>query len=171
MRRFLLILFLFLILFLPLFINYLILRYTTLPEVKVPDLTGLSSEEAIPYLEKSGLKWKIAGEVYDRILSEGSIVSQKPEGGRKVKAGREIRLVLSSRVKKVIVPNFIGRPVSQVEVVLKELGLRLGEKLEEPSLEYEVGTVISQSPSPETEVEGRTPVDLTIAISGTEEIR
>ena len=146
-----------------LLVNQFIANYTDQPEVMVSTVLGFSSQEAIGYLSNTGLRWKIGGVVHRQTLPEGTVVSQSPEGGRLVRSGREVSLIISTKNSKIKMPNFIGRPLSQAEVVIKELGLRRGEKKEINTRDYDIGTIISQNPAPETEVEFETFVNLVVA--------
>lgn len=147
-------------------IGYLYVTYfASISEVAVPDVVGLPYEEAIIKLATLELNGKYAGSLYSAKLSEGSVVSHRPEAGRKVKVGRVINLLTSSGQRKVLVPNLLGRMVEQAEVVLAAKGLFLGEVKKDPLRELDPGIILSQEPLPEEEVEVGVKVSVTIAVS------
>jgi serine/threonine-protein kinase len=141
--------------------------YTTymapVPEVKVPNITWLSVEEAKVKLAKLGLKARIAERAFERKVPEGKIISQRPEAGGLVKIGRLINLKVSIGERLVFAPNLVGRPISQIEIVLSEAGLKMGEKEYEHSEQFQSGVVLRQEPLPDDEVPVGSSVDIVIA--------
>jgi serine/threonine-protein kinase len=137
--------------------------FSSIPIVVIPNLTGESLEQAGARLSKLGLTLEEAGDVYDPTLSVGTVVSQRPAAGKKVKAGRTIKLFLSSGTRKVLVPNLLGRPADQVEVVLLAEGLTLGKIEEDDSLETNSGIILSQNPLPGEEVAAGTSVEVSVS--------
>lgn len=158
------------IIFLPALLGYIYLSYfSSLPEVTVPNLRGLSLEMALVKLEILGLKGQESGKVFTQQFSEGTVVKQRPLAGRKVKARRVISLITSSGEKIVYVPNLLGRPLSQIEQVLTANGLFLGEKKTEAVKDFQAGLVLSQDPVPNTEVETGSLINVTVSASLEEE--
>jgi serine/threonine-protein kinase len=131
----------------PLIVGYFYLMYfNSLPEVIAPDVTGLPLAEAKASLEALGLRAREAGSVYEAKMPEGRIVSQRPEGGRRVKAGRVINLMVSGGKKKVTTPNLVGRPLTQADEVIYAAELQLGEIRFEQNLTLPEGTIMAQEP-------------------------
>jgi len=150
----------------PLVSYYFVERYfSSIPVVVVPDLKGDSLEQVATHLSKLGLTLEEAGDVYDPTLAVGTVVSQRPAAGKKVKAGRTIKLFLSSGTRKVLVPNLLGRPADQVEVVLLAEGLMLGKIEEAYSSETNSGIILSQNPLPGEEVAAGTSVEVSVSAS------
>jgi len=148
----------------PVVLSYLYAIYIApLPEVVIPNLTWLTVEEAEVRLSTLGLRYRIAERVYERTVPEGRVISQRPEAGRRVKKGRIVNLIVSIGKRKVATPNLVGRPFSQVEVVLNEVGLKVGERTEEYNEQYQTGVVAKQDPLPDTLVDIGTHVDVVIA--------
>jgi beta-lactam-binding protein with PASTA domain len=133
----------------------------------VPDLTGLPLEEAVEKLESLDLEGRFAGSLFNMDYPEGSVVSQQPEGGRRVKIGRMVNLLTSSGKRKVNVPNLLGRPSIQAEAVLAAEGLFLGVVIADFVPELDPGIILTQNPLPGEEAEAGSSVDITV--SGTEE--
>jgi len=148
----------------PLIIGYFYVTYfSSIPEVVVPDVTGMMVDAAKEKLEALDLQAKLAGSVYEMKYPEGYIVSQRPEAGRRVKVGRIVSLMISSGKRKVTVPNLLGRPLSQVDTVLSAAELQLGEVRSERNLEAPEGTVLAQEPLPGEEAEMGKAVDLLVS--------
>jgi serine/threonine-protein kinase len=124
-------------------------------------------ETALERLEELGLKGKFAGSLFNMRYPEGSVISQQPEGGRRVKVGRLIDLLTSSGKRSVKVPNLLGRLVVQAEAVLAAKGLRVGEVNSDYVPELEPGMILSQNPLPGDELDAGSLVSITI--SATEE--
>ena len=148
----------------PIVISYVYTTYIApVPEVDVPNVRFLSVKEARKKLKNEGLKGRISEKAYERTVPEGKVISQRPEAGRRVKLGRVVNLKVSIGERMVLVPNLVGRPLTQIEVVLSEAGLKIGERKIELSEQYQSGIVIGQEPLPEEEVSVGSEVDVLIA--------
>ncbi|HRR18374.1 MAG TPA: PASTA domain-containing protein [Ignavibacteriales bacterium] len=146
--------------------NWLVMPLVTAgEEVKVPDLVGKTPEEAISLLNGLGFNYKIAGYKYYERYPKGVIVYQKPRGNMIVKEGRKIYLYLSSGVKLIVVPDFVGKSFREAELEISNLGLSLGKVDSLPSDEYSPNTVISQNISPGTQIQQKESINLTISTS------
>lgn len=156
------------VILLPLIIGYLYITYfTSIPETIVPDLKGIPLEKAFEKLGILELKGRFAGTVFDMKYPEGSVVNQRPEGGRMVKVGRVVRLVTSSGKRRVMVPNLLGRLAVQAEAVLAAKGLHLGIVEEDFVPELDSGIILTQNPLPGEEAKVGSYVNITV--SATEE--
>lgn len=131
---------------------YYLVYFNSLPETVVPDVRGMPLKSALEKLEKLELEGREVGRVFEVKYPAGWVVSQRPEPGRKVKVGRTVNLMVSSGREKVIVPNLIGRNLSQVDAVLSATELKLGEVKRETQPHLEEGIVIAQEPLPNEEV-------------------
>ncbi len=131
-------------------------------EVKVPDLTDMTYEEAEAELEELGLEIEMGNEVFSDKYDEGRIVSQSPKPDMKVKKGKSIRVNISKGSGVETVPSVIGQTVDQARAALEAKGFTLGSVTEEESDSPE-GTVISQSPVAGTELESSQAVSVVIS--------
>lgn len=148
----------------PLIAGYLYIAYfNSLPETDVPDVVGAPQEIAVGNIEGAGLRARIAGSINEIKYPEGSVVSQRPEAGRRVKAGRVVSLMLSSGKRKTMAPNLLGRNYSQVGELLTAVGLCWGEVRAEKNPDVPEGTILAQEPLPGEEVEIDRAVDLIVA--------
>ena len=70
-------------------------KYFVVPETIVPNVIGLTEEEAKQKIEAKKLKYNVIGRVFD-ISPAGQVIDQEPKGDRKVKINHpSIDLVIS----------------------------------------------------------------------------
>lgn len=139
--------------------------------IDMPDLTGLTKSAATERLQKLGLN---LGSVYEKDSSfePGTVLSHDPTTGTKITRGQTIDLVVSRGEQKVEevhvtkkvtrVPNVETSTLSAAEDSIKGRGLKVGTVTEQESSQAD-GTVISQYPSAESEVELGSAVDLVVS--------
>jgi serine/threonine-protein kinase len=148
----------------PLIVGYLYLVYfDSLPEVTVPDVTGVSFDVAKERLEADNLRAREAGNIFESKYPEGFVVSQRPEGGRNVKVGRIINLMINSASSKVPVPDLLGKPFSQAGAILQAADLRQGDVRWEMNPGLAEGTIIAQEPLPGEQGVTGSKVDLLVS--------
>ena len=137
---------------------------TLVPEVRGKDLT-----EALLELQTKELYPRIQLRYSHSSWDRGQVLEQDPKAGTIVKAGRQIRLVVSHGVMLNRIENFIGRSIDDVRMELQTLvfsGIPL-LAMKEP-LMYEFsqeipGTILQQKPEPGTDISG--PVSLEFVVS------
>lgn len=102
--------------------------------VTVPDLRGLSVEEASQILSNKKLRFEIVDSVYIRGKKPGSIVEQIPAAELSVKEGRIIFLSINSNtVKKITVPDVRDISSRQAIATLTSVGFVVQTVVEVPS--------------------------------------
>jgi eukaryotic-like serine/threonine-protein kinase len=94
--------------------------------VAVPDVTGLSPEQADSILGLGGLAMQ--QQVLRRMnLPRNQVIDQRPPGGSRVKPGRSIFVTVNTGdTTTVVVPLVIGRSSLDVAGLLREASLRAG---------------------------------------------
>ena len=138
--------------------------YTEVPIVEVPNLINTEYEKAKDIASEHGLSLqKAEEEVFHNDVQEGHIVTQEPRASERVKQTRQIVVTLSKGPKVVEVPDFKGRPLREVEVILDNLGLQVEEFVYEYSEQFDENYVVSQVPEPGSEIEVNTKVNLTVS--------
>ena len=96
-------------------LTYWLNSYTHHDEsVTMPNVVGLSDDEAIYYLERAGLKPMVIDSVYgDADATLGAVIEQLPEGGMPVKNGRIVYLTINAKtvqmIKMIDVVNYSTR--------------------------------------------------------------
>ncbi len=115
-----------------------------LEEVVIPDLAGLTEEEATKVLMAKELKLKIGGSQHSDI-EKGLIILQAPAAGEKRAKNSEVTVVTSSGQDMVTVPDITGLTLGQAREKLKEINLNI--KLEEGQVAGDDSILIeTQSP-------------------------
>lgn len=137
--------------------------YFITKEVVVPDLVGMHKDRAKEEVEKLGLKFEIANEVYSSEFEKDEVVNQMTESGTKVKEGYTIEVTISKGRNLVKVPNLINRSINEIDNLLIEAGLAEGIVNYEYSDTVEANIVLSQDPAPYTEVEEGTRINLVVS--------
>lgn len=129
------------------------LNLTNPPEVELPNLVGMSKEEAQKEAENLKLKFEIKEEEFNKEVPEGYIISQDPKYIEKynVKEGSTITVVVSKGQEKTKVPNVKGKSQEEALQLLEEANLK-AEIIEETSKTVKEGYVISQETEPDEEV-------------------
>ena len=134
--------------------------------IEMPDLVGLTKSAATERLQKLGLN---LGSVYEKDASEepGTVVSHDPAAGTKIVRGQNIDLIVSrgsheDKTEKIHVPDVRNASLDVARSNIESQGLRVGSISYQSSNQAE-GTVVSQIPSPNSEIEDGGSVDLVIA--------
>lgn len=133
--------------------------------VKIPNVIGMTEEEAAAELEKEGLEYTLGTPVLSDEYEEGEVVSTNPDVGREVKEGYTVELILSrgSNTETVSVPNVVGRSLSDARSRLQDYDLTVGEITYDDDSEEAEGTVLSQDPESGTEVDTGSSVNLVVS--------
>jgi beta-lactam-binding protein with PASTA domain len=96
--------------------------------LSVPDLRGLSIEEAEEVLVRKKLTCQIIDSVYNNIVSRGCIVEQNPHADFKVKENRTIFLTINAfNPEMVLMPNLVGISLRQAQATIETAGLITGK--------------------------------------------
>jgi serine/threonine-protein kinase len=114
-------------------------------EVEVPDVVGLTEQEAIADLEALNLQYKITEEETDE-YDPGIVMKQSIDAGTKVKEGKVVELTVSIASDEVEVPDVTGMTEAAATSALEDAGFKVDVQ-EESSDSVDEGNVIRQSPS------------------------
>jgi eukaryotic-like serine/threonine-protein kinase len=134
----------------------------TRPEVLVPNLVGKEVSKARLILQQNKLKLKIINRLFSSEFPVDTVISQKPVFGLEKRINSEIEVVISRGPQLVKVPNLIGKTQLEVELMLDEAGLKLGDVLSDSSPDRPEGTVIKQLPEKSTQIERGASVSITL---------
>ena len=128
------------------------LNITNPPEVELPDIVGMSREEAQQTVEDLNLVFEVSKEEYNKDVPEGYVISQDPTyiADYNVKEGSTISVVISLGQEKTIVPKVVGMTREEAIEALEEANLK-AEIVEETSRTVEEGYVISQEVEADSE--------------------
>lgn len=128
---------------------------------EVPNLSGMTFEQATASLTEKKLLVSVEKEMNNPIASKGVILSQNPSPGLKVKKASTIVVVTSSG--KTIVPKLAGLAADDAKTKIAEAGLAAGAELEEESDKVPAGSVVATDPEEGAEVLQATPVTLVVS--------
>lgn len=147
----------------------LVLNVTNPKEVEMPNIVGLSKEEAQQRIEGAKLKFEVSSEEYNTDVEENHIISQDPtyvEGYNKVKEGSTVKVVVSKGTEKTKVPKVAGMSKDDAISAIENAKLKV-EIVEETSKKVQEGYVISQETDANTEVNAGETVKIHVS-TGTE---
>lgn len=130
--------------------------------VKVPDLTGMTVDEATAVLEPLGLKIEVAREVASSSHPAGAIVRQDPKAGDRMDKGGIVKVQISKGGQTEGVPNVVGKTRKEAESILTGIGFKVAFT-EQFSNDYPAGTVVSQTPAAGEEAEEGSTITLVIS--------
>lgn len=133
----------------------LVLKITNPKEVEMPNVVGLSKDEAKQQIENAKLKFEVSSEEYNTQVEADHIISQDPsyvEGYNKVKQGSTVKVVVSKGTEKTKVPKVVGMKQDDATKAIEDAKLNV-EVVEEASKKVEAGYVISQETDADTEVD------------------
>ena len=117
-------------------------------DIEVPNLVGESYDQAVTLLFEADLL--VADDIEEKASSDipkGFVLEQSPPANFKVKRKKPVQITLSIGDQMVEVPDTTGKPLKDVEKILREAGLRRGRVAEVHSDQFAVaGAVIAQTP-------------------------
>ena len=137
---------------------------TTEKQVDVPDVRGMTEDEARDELNDKNLGMRVSGREASDEYDEGEIISQDPGDGEKVDEHTTIEVVVSTgpETKMVKVPNVVDAKEADAEKEIEDAGLIVKKEFE-ASDDVDAGRVISVSPDAGTEVEEGSEVTIVVS--------
>lgn len=108
-----------------LFIVFLLMHLYTRhgQAVTVPELKGLSFDEAIEKLDDAGLKYEVVDSNYVEDMKPGTIFETLPEAGSRVKPRRIVFLTINAFYPRMIaIPEVEGQSARHANALLEGLG-------------------------------------------------
>jgi serine/threonine-protein kinase len=118
-------------------------------DVTVPDVTGMTSEQAGATLADAGLTTGRITRVQSEDVDEGTVVAQSPDAGAEVEEGSAVDLDVAGApaptATPVPVPNVVGSSQAGAEAQLTNAGFTVVVSQAE-SATVPAGTVIAQDP-------------------------
>ena len=137
---------------------------STEKEVTVPDLKGMTVEQATTELDKYKLKLEVGDQVSSSEYDEGEIVSQDPNPEMTVKEGYPITVSISKGVvKEGTVPNVVNRTATDAKYLLESYGYKQGNVTTENS-DMPKDVVIRQTPAAGTKADPGAAVDIVVSL-------
>lgn len=93
---------------------------------QVPNLKGLSVNDAKMLLSNHGLKMEIIDSLYTKDVKLGAVIDQNPTPKSIVKPGRTVYLVVNSKsIRQVAVPPVVDVSLRQADAMLASVGITI----------------------------------------------
>ena len=145
-----------------LFIGQFVFGGSNVAQVQVPNLDGLTVEQATSTLQDYDLRLGAqTPEVSDRPIN--TIIAQQPAAGESIEAGQSVNVTVSSGLEQVTVPQLVAlTSVDAARIALQDAGLVLGA-LKERNSQQPAGYVLAQSPEEGTQVDAGSAVDIEVS--------
>ena len=131
-------------------------------DIEVPDFIGMTIEEAETEAKKVGLKVEIDEYRYNEEYEQDQIIGQDPIEGTMVAEDEVIHVDVSKGAETGEAPNLIGKSTEEATRLIEEYGFRVGNIVEKEGSEKK-GTVISQDPSPGSNVSQGGTINLVVS--------
>jgi eukaryotic-like serine/threonine-protein kinase len=112
--------------------------------VAVPDVTGLTEEEARKRLENAGFPVTVQQQ-FSKTVPRGEAIGTEPAAGTQFSTGQPVTLLISRGLNTVTVPDVVGLDDQAALAALSDAGVS-GTLVQRDSTEPE-GEVLSQSPA------------------------
>ncbi|HEU4994219.1 MAG TPA: PASTA domain-containing protein [Gemmatimonadaceae bacterium] len=128
----------------------------------IPSIVGMSRELAMNALETAGFD---VGTVTERPSNEprGAVIDSRPRPGVQAPMPSSVALVLSAGPTTVIVPDVVGRPLTDARQLLRQVGLNAGDvQFSAASITDAAAVVVSQSPPAGAQAASGSRVNLTV---------
>ena len=144
--------------------NFILLpMYVSGSEIYVPNVVGMTEEEAIETLEDADFNPQLIDTSFGVSLPPGRIFLQKPESGKLVKEGRAIYLFISGGEQIISLPLLKGKSVRDARFALERIGLKLGS-IEELASTHPKDMVFDQQFAEGTTLKKGQSVGITVSI-------
>jgi beta-lactam-binding protein with PASTA domain/predicted Ser/Thr protein kinase len=129
---------------------------------EVPNVLGVTPQQATARLQATGLKISIGPAVFSSTVESGVIVRTRPPPGTRIETGSPVVVITSKGPELVGVPDVGGKPERAALTVIHDAGFETKVKraFDEGVRE---GRVISQNPDPGQEIERGSLVTITVS--------
>lgn len=142
-------------------------------ELEVPDLSGLTIEEATLAAKESSLKIDVTDSVFIPRMARGTVFRQNPHPGSMVKKNRRILITINSiAAKKIKMPSITGYSLRQAKAELNARQLHVGKLIYVSDIA--TNNVIAQKYNgkiiaPGTLIDSHSEIDLEVGLSSAQE--
>ena len=145
-------------------ITYFVMNVARLKDVQIPNIVGITWEEAKSKITAANLNYQLQEEQYSKDVPLGYVISQEPAyvENYKIKEKNVIKVVLSKGQKIVTVPKVVGEEQAKAIETLSNLEL-LVEVKEEYNNKIQAGFVISQDIEEKTEIKAGEKITITVS--------
>lgn len=136
----------------------------------LPNIEGKEMFEAFNLLEKEGMNFSVQSH-YFQDYPLGTVISQEPKGGIKVKRGRTVYLVINAiESSSAVMPDIVGKSYNEAvniisnEVLTKLTNITILTNVETYNSKYRENAVVSQLPYAKETLSASSDIILTINV-------
>ena len=133
----------------------------------VPSVQGLTEAQATRVLRRAGLKVGNVVSQSSNRFAQGQVTNTNPGTARSVPRGTAVTLFVSSGQPQKKVPNVVGESQTQATEDLTRAGFNVQQRNQSTPTQSDVGNVISQSPTGNTNAAPGSSVTITIGTAPT----
>lgn len=130
--------------------------------IEVPTIVGKLGNQYERELESLGLQYELSGYV-ESDLEKNFVVDTYPKSGSLLKKGDTVKVILSEGIEQVKVPDLTNKTLDEARVILRNNDLKIGNIEERFSEIYDIGKIMIQTPSYNSEVDKNQTVDVVIS--------
>ncbi len=130
-------------------ILFVLVNAFNVEEVKVPELSSKTMEEAIEVLQSYKLDYRLERQNSSSVPID-HVIKQDPVAGTMLKEGQEVVLYISDGVKQVKLPDVTSQYEVEGIQTLENMGFVVNEVERKYNEDYEKGLIYEQSPAPGT---------------------
>lgn len=134
--------------------------------VEVPEVIGMTEDEAVAALEEVGLEADVDPKP-NRRVPENEVFRQDPEAGEDAETGDAVTITVSTGPPQTTVPDVVGMTLEDATEELEGARLKVGDVREVAADDAEPNEVLQQSPDAGREVDRGDTVDLVVAQGAT----
>ena len=106
---------------------YLLISNNDVKEVKVPDVVGLETEEAIKKIKEKGLEYTTKSEESDTV-EKGLVIRTEPKAGSTKTKGSTITIVESTGKEFLLLEDYTGKNYYEIKAKLELSGIKVEMK-------------------------------------------
>ena len=137
--------------------------------IKMPDLVGLSENDAVELLESNNLTSSDIQYEYSNDVKKGLVISQNISPEVEVKTLSSVGIVISKGAL-IVVPDIVGKSQQEGEKLLEKEGFSCKVEEKQYSDDYKKGEIISQKPKAKKKKEEGAEISIVVS-KGVEQIR
>ncbi len=130
--------------------------------VEVPDVTGLTEDEATQELTDAGFVVQPERQESEDVEID-LVIETDPAAFEMAEEGSTVRLFISAGTETAIVPSLLGLTVEEANVALVDTDLVLGTVSEVPSEEFAAGQITASNPAEGSEAAVGSTIDVTVS--------
>lgn len=135
----------------------------TVVDVVVPTFVGQNEADALALGRREQLQMLVIARRTSEQFPKGVVMVQDPSGGVQVRQQRRISLIVSEGVQYVSMPDLRDQSLREAGLVLSNLHLHLGKTKAIDDNDVDAGHIVSEDPTPLTNVREGTDVNFQVS--------